>query len=113
MTTNPRFSSTFIFEVKGLDTEFHTLNNEIASRARQIPGFLGEESWYNEATHLHSEVYYWSTMAALHQLVSMDIHGIAKRRYGEWLGEYRVVISEVQSIYGNPSLGLEHAPLKE
>lgn len=31
----------------------------------------------------------------------------------EWLDEYRVVISEVQSVYGNPILGLEHRPNQE
>ena len=43
----------------------------------------------------------------------MDTHRLAKSRYGEWLGEYRVVISEVQSVYGNPILGLEHRPGQE
>jgi len=27
------------------------------------------------------------------------------------LGEYRVVIAEVLSVYGSPSLGLEHEPV--
>jgi hypothetical protein len=40
----------------------------------------------------------------------MDTHRLAKGRHGEWLGEYRVVIAEVKSIYGNPVLGLEHRP---
>ena len=113
MTTTPRFSSTFIFAVKSLDADFHTLNNEIASRARRIPGFLGEESWHNADTNLHAEVYYWSNMDSLRRLVDMDIHGLAKRRHGEWFGEYRVVVSEVRSVNGNPSLGLEHAPVTE
>lgn len=110
MAITPKFSSTFIFEVKKLDEDFHTIDNEIATRARQITGFLGEEAWHNEDTGLHSEVYYWTSMEALRELVSMDIHRIAKARYGEWLGEYRVVIAEVKSVYGNPELGLEHTP---
>lgn len=110
MATPPTFSSTFIFEVKKLNDDFHVIDNEIATRARQITGFLGEEAWHNEDTGLHSEVYYWTSMEALRELVSMDIHRIAKARYGEWLGEYRVVISEVKSVYGNPDLGLEHTP---
>lgn len=108
--TSPRFSSTFIFEVGELDDEFHRIDSEIAQRARRIPGFLGEEAWHNEQTGLHAEVYYWSSMDALRELVGMDTHRLAKRRYGEWLGEYRVVIAEVQSVYGNPALGVEHAP---
>ena len=110
MTTRPKYSSTFIFETKNLSDEFHRIDSEIAQRARQIPGFLGEEAWHNEDTGLHAEVYYWSELSALRTLVGMDTHQLAKGRYEEWLGEYRVVISEVQSVYGNPTLGLEHRP---
>jgi heme-degrading monooxygenase HmoA len=106
----PTYTSTFIFEIGTLDDDFHRMNDEIAERARAIPGFLGEESWHNEDTGLHAEVYYWSDREALHQLVGMDTHRLAKGRHGEWLGEYRVVIAEVKSIYGNPVLGLEHRP---
>lgn len=110
MTVTPKYSSTFIFETRNLTDEFHRIDSEIAKRAREIPGFLGEEAWHNEDTGLHAEVYYWSEMDALRQLVGMDTHRLATSRYGEWLGEYRVVISEVQSVYGNPALGLEHTP---
>lgn len=105
-----KYSSTFIFEIKELDEEFHRLDRAISERARQIPGFLGEEHWQNEETGLHSEVYYWSNLEALRQLVSMDTHGTAKSLYDNWLGEYRVVISQVSSVYGSPTLGLEHVP---
>lgn len=110
MSTTPKYSSTFIFQIDALDDDFHRLNDEIAERARKIPGFLGEEAWHNEETGLHSEVYYWSSMKALRELVGMDTHQVAKSRNGEWLGEYRVVIAEVVSVYGNPTLGLEHRP---
>lgn len=113
MAAKPQFSSTFIFETKQLDDDFHRIDSEIAERARKIPGFLGEEAWHNADTGLHAEVYYWSSMEALRELVGMDTHAIAKRRHGEWLGEYRVVISEVQSVYGNPGLGIEHTPVQE
>lgn len=113
MTATPKYSSTFIFETKDLTDEFHRIDSEIAARARQIPGFLGEEAWHNEETGLHAEVYYWADMDALKQLMVMDTHRLAKSRYGEWLGEYRVVISEVQTVYGNPILGLEHRPEQE
>ena len=113
MTATPKYSSTFIFEAHNLTEEFDRIDSEIATRARQIPGFLGEETWHNEDTGLHAEVYYWTDMDALKQLIDMDTHRLAKSRYGEWLGEYRVVISEVQSVYGNPILGLEHRPGQE
>jgi heme-degrading monooxygenase HmoA len=104
------YSSTFIFEITELDDEFHRLNDEIAQRARALPGFLGEESWHNEDSGLHAEVYYWADQESLQALVGMDTHGIAKGRHGEWLGRYRVVIAEVQAVYGDPALGLEHVP---
>lgn len=110
MTTTPKYSSTFIFETRNLTDEFHRIDSEIAQRARQIPGFLGEEAWHNEDTGLHAEVYYWSDMEPLRELMKMDTHRLAKSRNQEWLGKYRVVISEVQTVYGNPALGLEHTP---
>lgn len=111
MTADPRmFTSTFIFELKDLDPEFHALNDEIAERARRIPGFLGEEAWHNDATGLHSEVYYWNSLDALQQLMAMDTHRVAKGLSGAWIGRYRVVIAEVQATYGDASLGLEHVP---
>jgi len=113
VTATPKYSSTFIFETKDLTDEFHRIDSEIAQRARQISGFLGEEAWHNADTGLHAEVYYWTDMDALKQLMCMDTHRLAKSRYGEWLGEYRVVIAEVQSVYGNPILGLEHRPEQE
>lgn len=110
MTTRPNYSSTFIFETHDLDDEFHRIDNEIATRARAIPGFLGEEAWSNDDTGLYAEVYYWSDLAALLQLVTMDTHRLAKSRHGQWLGRYRVVIAEVKSVYGDPDLGIEHVP---
>lgn len=105
--TTPKYTSTFIFEVGPLDDDFHRLNDEIAERARRIPGFLGEEEWVNETTGIYSEVYYWRDMDALRQLIGMDTHQVAKRRHEEWIGRYRVVNAEVQSVYGDPTFGLE------
>jgi heme-degrading monooxygenase HmoA len=103
-------SATFIFALRELDERFYELNDEIARRAREIPGFLGEEAWHNEATGLHSEVYYWETADVLRELIAMETHDIAKGLADNWIAEYRVVIAEVQSVYGSPSLGLDHVP---
>ena len=46
-------------------------------------------------------------------MVGMDTHRIVKSRFGKWLGKYRVAISEVQSVYGNPVHGLDHRSEKE
>ncbi|MFK4759828.1 antibiotic biosynthesis monooxygenase family protein [Microbacterium sp. ZW T5_45] len=104
------YTSTFIFRSTGYDDEFHTRNDEIAERARAIPGFLGEEEWGNDRTGLHSEVYYWESLDALHQLIGMDAHRDAKGRRERWIDSYRVVIAEVLSTYGDDDLGLEHTP---
>lgn len=104
------FTSTFMFEAKEFDEDFHRLNDQIAEQARQIPGWLGEESWHNESTGLHSEVYYWESMEALRQLIGMAEHKVAKASHERWIGRYRVVIGEVLSTYGQAGLGIEHAP---
>lgn len=49
------YTSTFIFEAKPYDDDFHRLNDEIAERARAIPGFLGEETWNNDEAGLGLE----------------------------------------------------------
>ena len=104
------FTATFIFHTTTLDDEFHRLNDEIAARARVIPGFLGEEEWENERTGLHSEVYYFDTLDALRQLIDMPVHKEAKSVHDRWIGSYRVVIAEVITTYGQDGLGLEHRP---
>lgn len=109
MTT---YTSTFIFEAKPYDDDFHRLNDEIAERARAIPGFLGEEAWHNEQTGLHAEVYYWDSQDAMRQLIGMDTHREAKRQHERWIGAYRIVLGEVLTTYGQAGLGLEHAPVQ-
>lgn len=104
----PVFTSTFIFQAKTYDADFHRLNDEIAERARTIPGFLGEEEWSAEGDDLHAEVYYWATREAMQQLIGMTVHREAKDQRARWIGDYRVVLSEVMSTYGNPRLGLSH-----
>lgn len=104
------FTTTFIFEAKEYDDEFHRRNDTIAEQARVIPGFLGEEEWHNEDTGLHAEVYYWENRESMLQLIGMPEHREAKALHPRWIGEYRVVISEVETIYGNRHLGLQHQP---
>jgi len=98
VTAIPKDNSTIIFD------------SAIAERAPKIPGLLGEEAWRNDDMGLHAAIYYSTDVDALKQLMNMDTHRHARSRYGEWLGEYRVVISEVQSVYGHPALGLEYTP---
>jgi heme-degrading monooxygenase HmoA len=90
------YSSTFIFAKKQFDDEFHRLDQQIAAAAKSLPGYLGEEAWENPATGLVSNVYYWSSLDALQQLMSHPAHLQAN-----WLAGYRVVISKVMRAYGD------------
>ena len=94
------YSSTFIFAKKQFDDDFHRLDEAIAAAAKNLPGYLGEESWENAATGLVSSVYYWSSLDALQALMSHPAHLQAKAANANWLAGYRVVIAKVMRAYG-------------
>jgi heme-degrading monooxygenase HmoA len=98
------YSSTFIFSAKPFDDEFHRLDQAIASAARAIPGYLGEESWENARTGQVSNVYYWNSLDALRTLVEHPMHREAKAAQSNWLDGYQVVISQVLRTYGDAGL---------
>jgi len=95
------YSSTFIFAKRQFDDEFHRLDQQIAAAAKNLPGYLGEEAWENPATGLVSNVYYWSSLDALQQLMSHPAHLQAKAAQANWLAGYRVVVSKVLRAYGD------------
>ena len=94
------YSSTFIFAKKQFDDDFHRLDQQIAAAAKNLPGYLGEESWENSATGVVSNVYYWSSLEALQALMSHPTHLQAKAAQANWLAGYRVVIAKVMRAYG-------------
>lgn len=100
----PVYSSTFIFSAKPFDDTFHRLDQAIAAAARAIPGYLGEEAWENSSNGQVSNVYYWASLEALHQLVENPIHREAKAAQANWLAGYQVVISQVLRTYGDAGL---------
>ncbi|MFJ3463449.1 antibiotic biosynthesis monooxygenase family protein [Achromobacter spanius] len=104
------FSSTFTFLPGQYDDEFHALDKVIADIARSIPGYLGEEAWENASTGQVSNVYYWSSMEALQQLINHPEHIKAKKAQGQWLRGYQVVIAQVLRAYGD---GLLDHPLSQ
>lgn len=104
------FSSTFTFLPGQYDDEFHALDKVIADIARSIPGYLGEEAWENTSTGQVSNVYYWSSLEALQQLVNHPEHIKAKQAQGQWLRGYQVVIAQVLRAYGD---GLLDHPLSQ
>ena len=104
------YSSTFIFATKQFDEAFHRLDQEIASIAKAIPGYLGEETWENKETGLVSNVYYWESLEALQSLVRHPRHLEAKAAQDNWLNGYQVVISQVIRIYGDSKIS-QHLPV--
>ena len=95
------YSSTFIFAKGEYDEEFFRLDEAIAEAAKQIPGYLGEETWENQTTGLISNVYYWESLEALRALMTHPKHIEAKRAQEKWLNGYQVIVSEVVRIYGD------------
>lgn len=99
------YSSTFIFAKKQFNDEFHSLDNAIAEAAKEIDGYLGEETWENTSTGLVSNVYYWESLDALQALIHHPKHLEAKAGQANWLDGYQVVISQVIKTYGDAKLG--------
>lgn len=95
------YSSTFIFAKREYDETFYRLDAAIAEAAKQIPGYLGEETWENQATGLISNVYYWNSLDALQALMKHPRHIEAKQSQENWLNGYQVIISEVLRLYGD------------
>lgn len=98
------YSSTFIFAKKEYDEDFYRLDEVIAQAAKDIPGYLGEETWENPGTGLISNVYYWDSLEALQALIQHPTHLEAKARQENWLAGYQVVISQVIKTYGDAKL---------
>ena len=102
------YSSTFIFAKKEYDEDFYRLDEAIAQAAKDIPGYLGEETWENPGTGLISNVYYWDSLEALQALIQHPTHLEAKARQANWLDGYQVVISQVLKTYGDAGLAQTH-----
>ena len=103
----PMYSSTFIFATKQFDDAFHRLDEAIATAARSIDGYLGEESWTDTGNGLVSNVYYWQSLEsleALQTLMQHPAHLKAKAAQAQWLNGYQVVIAQVLRTYGDNQL---------
>ncbi|WP_326540955.1 antibiotic biosynthesis monooxygenase family protein [Pseudorhodoferax sp.] len=104
------YTATFTFAKRQYDDAFHALDQVIAETARSIPGYRGEESWENPETGLLSNVYYWDSLEALHQLIEHPAHQRAKQQQARWLAGYQIVIAQVIRSYGDG--GIAH-PLRD
>ena len=98
------YSATFIFDKKQFDDAFYQLDNAIAEAAKLTAGYLGEEAWENPATGRFCNVYYWESMAGLHELMHHPKHLEAKAAQSNWLDGYQIVISQVVRAYGDGAI---------
>jgi heme-degrading monooxygenase HmoA len=95
------YTSTFIFATRQLDERIYRLDETIATAAKGMPGYLGEEAWENPSTGLTSNVYYWASLDALQALMQHPAHLEAKAAQANWLNGYQVIIAEVLRTYGD------------
>lgn len=95
------YSATFTFVAGAFDDAFHALDAQIATLAKSIPGYLGEEVWENPNTGQVANVYYWETLEALQVLINHPLHFVAKENQAKWLKGYQVVVSQVLRVYGD------------
>ena len=98
------YSATFIFDKKQFDAAFYELDQAIAEIAKQTTGYLGEEAWENPETGRVSTVYYWQTMAGLHELINHPKHLEAKAAQSNWLNGYQIIIAQVIRAYGDGAI---------
>lgn len=98
------YCATFIFRAGQFDDDFLRLDAAIAQAAKQTEGYLGEEAWEDPRSGRIANMYYWQTEAGLHALMRHPDHLEAKRRQGEWLDGYQVIVSQVLHSYGDDSL---------
>lgn len=103
-TLAPMYSSTFIYATKQFEDTFHRLDEAIATAARSIEGYLGEESWEDTGKGLVSNVYYWRSLESLQVLMQHPAHLQAKAAQAQWLNGYQVVIAQVLRTYGDNRL---------
>jgi len=99
------YQASFIFSPGPLDSDFHEANAVIAQAAQAIDGYLGEESWASSATGLRMATYYWRTREALDAFARLASHRAAKRQQGRWYRGYHVIISSIETTYGDGRLG--------
>lgn len=100
----PMYSPTFIFATKQFDEAFYRLDGAIATAARSIDGYLGEESLTDTSNGLVSNVYYWQSLEALQTPMQHPAHLKAKAAQAQWLNGYQVVIAQVLRTYGDNQL---------
>ncbi len=68
------YSASFIFEPGEYDDEFHRLNEAIEKVARQLPGYLGVDSWQTPDGSRRNAIYYWDSLDTLNAFSTHPTH---------------------------------------
>ena len=105
------YCANFIFKKKQFDDVFHQLDLAIAEYARNTSDYIGEETWENSETGYVSNMYYWKSMAGLHELMRHPKHLEAKANQQHWLDGYQVIISQVLRTYGDGAISHPASPV--
>lgn len=98
------YQASFIFRPGQLDEDFHKANKVIGEAAAAIEGYAGEESWCSPATGLRMAAYYWRTREALDEFARLASHRAAKQQQARWYQGYHVIISKIETTYGDGTL---------
>lgn len=99
------YQANFIFRPGELDEDFHQANAMIGGAAAAIDGYLGEESWSSPTTGLCMATYYWRTREALDEFTCLATHRAAKQQQSRWYQGYHVIVSKIETTYGDGKLG--------
>jgi heme-degrading monooxygenase HmoA len=98
------YNAQFIFKAGTYDEKFHRLNAIIDEVARELPGFVGAESWVSSDGSTRNASYYWHNLEDLKTFSRHPRHLEAKRQYKRWYDGFQVVISQVLQSYGDGGL---------
>lgn len=91
----------FIFKPGEYDDDFHTLDGQIDTYARSLPGFKGVEVWRSADETVVNASYYFDEMSSVKALSRFPEHRKAKGQYQRWYDGYQIVVSEVTRSYGD------------
>ena len=93
-----------IFKPGNYDDDFYSLDGEIESYARSVPGFLSVDKWISQDGTVTNASYFFKGMSDVRQLSSFAQHQQAKTEYARWLDGYQIVVYEVKGAYGDGRL---------
>lgn len=94
----------FTFKPGPYDENFHRLDAQIGEHERSLPGFNHVEKCLSPEGDVVNAIYYLTDRESVGQLARFPQHLQAKEQVHRWYDGYRIVISEVQSTYGDGNL---------